>query len=84
VLIYDLRRAVKGSREQFDTAMGTLRRDGVLTLSAEEGRFGHLSAAAREAGIPGPSGKLVYAARRSPPYTEPPRRRYGLVKLVPS
>ena len=64
VLLYDLRREVNVSREVFDASIAALRRQGVFTLSCEEGRFGRLSADAREAGIPGPSGRLVYVARR--------------------
>jgi hypothetical protein len=64
VLLYDLRRAAQVSREEFDACLDDLRRDGVFTLSCEEGRFGRLAHDAVEAGIEGPSGRLVYAARR--------------------
>jgi hypothetical protein len=64
VLLYDLRRAAQVSREDFDACLEDLRRNGVFTLSCEEGRFGRLAPEAVEAGIDGPSGRLVYAARR--------------------
>lgn len=66
VLLYDLRREVGASRTEFDACIDRLRRDGVLTLSPEEGRFGRLPTEKVEAGIEGPSGRLVYAARRDP------------------
>lgn len=64
VLLFHLRRELSASREDFDACMNQLRRDGVFTLSPEEGRFGHLPTDHAEAGIEGPSGRLVYAARR--------------------
>jgi hypothetical protein len=64
VLLYDMRSELGVTRDKFDACMNRLRQMGVFTLSPEEGRFGHLSLEKVEAGMDGPSGRLVYVARR--------------------
>jgi hypothetical protein len=64
VWLYDLRQKLGVSREEFDACLDWLRYGGVFTLAPDEGRFGSISPEKNDAGIPGPSGRLVYAARR--------------------
>ncbi len=59
-----LRNAVGVARLEFDACLDHLRYAGVFTLAPHEGRFGPIPPEEADAGIPGPSGRLVYAARR--------------------
>lgn len=62
--LWDLRPAVGATREEFDTAMNELRREGILTLSGHEGRFNQLTPEQQASGIHSATQNLVYAARR--------------------
>ena len=65
VLLRALREAVGVPRGEFDACLESLRYAGVFTLAPHEGRFDPLATEDTAAGIPGPSGRLVYAARRT-------------------
>jgi hypothetical protein len=65
VSLVPLRQAVPLPREGFDAGLRQLRRAGLYTLSAAEGRDG-LSPEEREAGIPEDGALLLYVSRRSP------------------
>jgi hypothetical protein len=65
VSLVDLRRACALSRQAFDNALQSLRRDCVLSCQGAEGRGG-VSPAERAAGLPEGDRLLLYVCRRRP------------------
>lgn len=63
VSLVDLRREMPGNREEFDRELYTLRRNGLYTLSAAEGRNG-VTMEEREAGIVEDGALQLFVSRR--------------------
>jgi hypothetical protein len=66
VSLVDLRTAIPGERDAFDRELQRLRRDGLVSLSAAEGRHG-ISDDERAAAIYEEGSCLLFVSRKQPP-----------------